>query len=213
MARQSVRMMMLVMMMTAWALVSGCSGHKGGSNPPTVEQGWQLFTAESYTQAIAEFEAVLAADTSNVEAYVGLGWSYAFADKLDSAANRFEDALAHNASLIDVHAGLSAVQLARGDRDGAITHANMVLVLDSTWAFVHYPGVDYLDVHLILAQAYFGKGGPSYAMAQAEVDYLDPTNGLNPVDSATWGVHPTYAAALLSEIQKIEESVGSEIVL
>ena len=212
MARQSTRVRLLVTVMTACVFVLGCSDGNG-PKPATVEKVWQLFTAGSYTQAIAEFEAVLATDTSKVEAYVGLGWSYAFTGKLDSAALRFDEALLRNASLIDANAGLSAVELAQGDRDQAITHAQAALLLDSAWAFAHYAGINHLDIRLILAQAYFGKGGHSYSLAQTEVNYLDPSNGLNPSNPASWGPHPTYAAALLKEIQKIEESVGAEMML
>ncbi|MBI3872764.1 MAG: hypothetical protein HY304_06785 [candidate division Zixibacteria bacterium] len=201
------------LMVGSCVVASGCGGGKGGPPPPTVEKGWQLFAAKDYTHAIAELGAVLAADSSVVEAYVGLGWSYAFIEKLDSAAGQFEAAIRRNSSLADAHAGLSAVGLAQGDRNQAITHAIEALQLDSTWTFAHYPGVNHLDLHLILAQAYFGNGSPSYHLAQVEVNYLDSHNGLDPGNPASWGSNPTYAAALLKEIQKIEESVGAEMML
>ncbi len=214
MKRRLQLLVLLLAGLSAAALLAGCGDSE--STPPepaTVDDGWRKFESGDYAGAISIFNEVLAEDSEENDARNGLGWAFAYSGELGSAKEQFETAIGRDSDLVDSRAGLSAVLLARGDTDGAITHASEALDLGDAWSFAHATGVDQLDLHLILAQAYFRRGGDDLAMAQAEADILDPSNDLDPAESSTWNGQPTYAAALLKLIQEIEESVGSEMFL
>jgi hypothetical protein len=83
----------------------------------------------------------------------------------------------------------------------------MVLSAEPAWVFSRRPSIDWFSIRLILAQAYFRLGAASFPNAQAHLDVLDPDNGLDPADSATWVVesvtYDTYAEALLKAIERL----------
>lgn len=192
------------------ALFAGCGDGKGTPmEPATVDDGWREFEAGNYGAAIGIFQDVLAEGDGENEARNGLGWSFAYSGDLDSARQWFDAAVARDSAMVDAEAGMSAVLLGLGDASGAAARAGAALDRDGEWSFSHRSGVDHDDLHLILAQAYFNLGEAEWSTAQAEVDLLDPANGLDPADSATWNGLPSYGAALLKEIEKIEEEVGS----
>lgn len=197
------------------ASLVGCSSKDGPTEPkPTaLEEAWEQFEAGEYTDAIASFRTILAEDGTLADGYNGLGWSFAFTGMLDSAAGHFSTAISSDANLVDPLACLSAVRLAQGDYDDAITHASDALAKNSSWTFAHRAGVDYRDLHLILAEAYFRQGETSFSAAQAQVDILNPSNGLDPGDSQTWNGYPSYAAALLKIIQTLEDQIGADMLL
>ncbi|MFC1475825.1 tetratricopeptide repeat protein [Candidatus Zixiibacteriota bacterium] len=192
---------------------TGCGGDPSAPRQPTLADAWQKFAAGDYESAITTFYAVLADDSTLTEGYTGLGWSFAFDGRLDSATTHLHTSIDHDSTAVDALALLSAVFLAQGDGETAIEHALVTLAQDSAWSFAHYSGIDYQDLHLILAAAYYGQGESSFVLAQAQVDILNPTNGLNPDNPDTWDGHPSYSAALLMMIQMIEEDIGAEIML
>ena len=201
-------------------LLVGCGGGDGGttSEPATLEDAWSEFEAGRYASAVSVFHEVLDNDPALNDANNGLGWSFAFGGQLDSAQGYFANAIAAsaksvNATLTDAKAGLSAVALALDSESDAISNATSVLDDEPDWEFEHANDVDYEDLRLILAQAYFAQGESSYPLVQAQLDVLDPANGLDSADSNTWNGQSTYAAALLLAIQKVEESVGSDMLL
>ncbi|HUU44472.1 MAG TPA: hypothetical protein VM118_01960, partial [Acidobacteriota bacterium] len=173
----------LIVVVCASLLAVHCGGGGNGSSGPSLTSAWEKFEAGQYDAAIAEFADVVGdvSDAAHLaEGYCGLGWSYAFDDQLDAAATSFASALNTGAESVDAAAGASAVALARGEHTDATSLAQAALAIDPDWSFNHYPGIDWKDLRLILAQAYFGLGAASYDDAQAEVDILDPDNGLDP---------------------------------
>lgn len=194
----------------------GCSSSDTPTEPPTkssLEKAWGHFEAGEYSDAISSFRSAVDEDGSLTDGYNGLGWSFAFSGMLDSASGHLSTAVSQNADLIAPLACLSAVRLAQGDYDDAITRANEALSIDGSWVFSHRGSIDYRDMHLILAEAYFRQGESSFPDAQAQVDILDPVNGLDPNDSQTWSGYPTYSAALLKVIQTLEEQIGADMLL
>lgn len=115
--------------------------------------------------------------------------------------------------MVAAYGGRAAVRLAAGNHEGAITDATAAIAADAEWSFDHGAGINVEDLHLILAQAWFGSGEEQFPQAQAQIDILDPVNGLSPLDPLSWGEAPTYAAALLIHIQEIEERIGAELAL
>ncbi len=196
--------------------LAGCGD--GGTNTPgpsgeiTLDDAWSVFEVGEYSDAVILFYEILAREPSSLLAESGLGWSFAFQGELDSAATHFAVAAA-GSSDAETYAGYAAVLLAVGNREGAIEMAEAALLEDPSWVFVHFEGVDYRDLRVILASAFFGQGPEFFVNAQEEVDRLAPDNGLSPGDPESWNGHPSYAAAILSEIQQIEAKHGAEILL
>jgi tetratricopeptide (TPR) repeat protein len=200
------------------ALTGNCGKSKKVTEPEvTAEelagQGWGLFESDHFSDAKARFSQAMAKDSAYADAYNGRGWCNAFLDLEDEAISDFLAANLKGLSQPDAYAGLAAIYVGDQKFQSAITSAKNALAMDPTYQFSHKTSVDYLDLHLILAQAYYGLGGEYLDSAQQEVDYLNPANDLNPADPMTWVVdgitYPTYAEALLKEIQRLEESIGA----
>lgn len=175
-------------------------------------EGWRLFEADDFAGAKPNFSQALARDINFADAYNGRGWCNLFLDLEDEAISDFDTANAKGLSKPDANVGLSAIYVGCQEFTKAITNAKTALFMDSTYQFSHKTSIDYLDLHLILAQAYYGIGGAYLDSAQQEVDYLNPDNNLDPAQSTTWIVngvtYVSYAEALLKEIQRLEESIG-----
>lgn len=201
------------------ASLTGC-----GSNdtfPPLIDVedgirlGWEAFERADYGRAEALFLATLRTDGRSAEARRGLGWTRAYAGDLDGAAANFEAALTLEMGHVDALAGLAAVEHALGEWSAAIGRAREALARDASWAFAHRAGVDAEDLRLIVAQAAALLGPALYDDAQAELDLLDPANGLDAADDATWVVdgetYATYRDALFAAIELVERRVGAPL--
>ena len=196
------------------SLCLGCSDDcVNGPDEMTLADAWGTFAGGEYDEAVTDFHTLIASDSSSSAAYSGLGWSFAFNDQLDSAHLAFDHALQLDSSLTDVLAGQSAVSHANGDFTSAIVEASMALALEPEWSFAHNPTIDYRDLHLIMAEAYFALGDGYYASALQRVKILNPGSTLSPDDAQTWDNHPTYAAALLKEIETLEAIIGADMLL
>lgn len=206
-----------VLILILLVLTSSCGkGGKGTEPEKSAEEltgeGWGLFESDDFTDAKAKFNEALSKDVNYADAYNGRGWCNAFLDLEDEAISDFNTANTKGLSKPDAHAGLAGIFLAEQEFASAISNAKAVLSDDSAYQFSHRISINHLDLHLILAQAYYGLGGTYLYSAQQEVDYLNPSNNLNPADPITWVVngvaYGTYAEALLKEIQRLEESIG-----
>jgi tetratricopeptide (TPR) repeat protein len=200
------------------ALTGNCGKSKKVTEPEvTAEelagQGWGLFESDDFSDAKAKFSQAMAKDSAYADAYNGRGWCNAFLDLEDEAISDFLAANLKGLSKPDAYAGLAAMYVGDQEFQSAITNAKNALAMDLTYQFSHKTSIDYLDLHLILAQAYYGLGGEYLDSAQQEVDYLNPGNDLNPADPMTWVVdgitYYAYAEALLKEIQRLEEAIGA----
>lgn len=212
-ARRSTKMLASII---AAAALSAC-----GSNdlvvPPgeQLANGWTQFEAGDYERADAYFLSALATDSTLAEAHTGLGWSAAFAGDLEAASDRFTRALILAPVNTDALAGAAAVALARGNRADAITNARAAIDGDLAWTFDHKDGVDVEDLRLVLAQALVLEGAARYAEAQAELDLLDPENGLDAGEPASWvvgsAIYASYGEALVAALEDVEVRVGAAL--
>ncbi len=175
-----------------------------------VNEGWQEYENGNYSQALTKFKGALShVLTQDVErAHNGLGWTYAAnsLDSLDKSRESFDAAIQRRANFTEAFAGRGFVYLAQKRYNSAIDDFARALELDASFAFSHNPEINANDLRLGLAEAYFFK--QNLTDAQAQVDLLDPGNGLNPGSSDTWVVDgvtfATYAEALLAWIEKLK---------
>ena len=188
------------------------STNGGKSAAELTAEGWGLFESSNFPSGKGKFSEALGKDGEYADAYNGRGWCNAFLDRDTEAISDFDAANSKGLGQLDAYAGLAGVYLGNQEFPSAISNAKTVLSEDSSYQFSHQPAIDSLDLHLILAQAYYGLGGAYVDSAQQRVDYLNPANNLDPTNPATWVVsgvtYSTYAEALLKEIQRLEEDIG-----
>lgn len=168
---------------------------------------WAKYESGLYWEAIDLFKQLLKQVPTSFDACNGLGWCYAVPaiDSLRTSLEYFRMAINLKANFPDAYAGRGFVQLALKYYAFAIDDFKNVLAANANYVFVHNRQVDYRDIRLGLAQAYFYS--QNYALAQTQVDFLAPTNGLKADDSTTWivdgKVYASYAEALLAWIEKL----------
>jgi hypothetical protein len=213
--RNNIRNLVFIGLLSG-LLFFACGGKKGTTPEKTAEEltaeAWSLFESADYVAAKSGFDQALSKDANYADAYNGRGWSNGFLDLNDDALADFQSAIAKGLNQPDAHVGLAGLYLGKEEFQNATTHALAALSLDSDYSFAHKSSINYLDLHLILAQAYYGLGGDYLDSAQVEVDYLNPANHLDPADPNTWKVsgqtYATYPEALLKEIQRLEQIIG-----
>jgi hypothetical protein len=212
--RRVTRIVSLISMSILLVVFVSCSKGTNGdkSAAELTAEGWELFESSNFPSGKAKFSQALGKDGEYADAYNGRGWCNAFLDLDTEAISDFDAANSKGLGQPDTYAGLAGVYVGNQEFLSAISNAKTVLSQDSSYQFSHQPAIDSLDLHLILAQAYYGLGGAYIDSAQQRVDYLNPANDLDPINPATWVVsgfaYGTYAEALLKEIQLLEEIIG-----
>lgn len=202
----------LTLMLLVVSVNCGKSTKHEKSAAELTAEGWVLFESDNFDGAKPKFSEAMGKDANYADAYNGRGWCSAFLDQDTEATSDFNAANSKGLGQPDAYAGLAGVYVGNQEFLSALSNAKTVLSQDSSYQFSHQPAVDSLDLHLILAQAYYGLGGAYIDSAQQRVDYLNPANDLDPGNPATWVVsgdtYGTYAEALLKEIQRLEEDIG-----
>lgn len=174
-----------------------------------LDRAWPNFEQKQYLEALIDFKAALSISVNLSEAYLGSGWSYAFLDSLDEAQQQFDGAIFFDKQLLDAYVGRGMVLLSKNKYFLSIADLTYVLEKDSIYVFDRNTNIDYKDIHIALAEAYFYQA--KYSKAQEQVDILWPENGLDPQKSSTWNIdstaYATFQEALLSAIEKLKAIV------
>ena len=207
-------------MLTGLLLISaaGCGGGTGeggtfGSAETLTYEAWDDYRKGSDTKKAEDlFNNALNLDPTHSDALNGLGWlifrSAAQADAqeqtqlLDAAKTNFQKATFADPENVDAWVGLAGVQLVQGNWQAAANSASTALSLDSRFFSIH-DNIDYRNVHLILAEAYFFLGSFEHSEATP-----DPNNTLHHLDVLSPGFKKLYRDDELTPpdlILKIEE--------
>ncbi len=195
-------------------LVTGCSksgttdpGDGGGGGETRdaayyVDQGWASYDAGDFIDARSQFERALNLDSTYVPAISGGAWTSIELGYTGLSQSEFERAIAESSGYIPAHGGravtshaeaLNIPQLAAERLPVTIEAASKVLELGGeNWQFDRIESIDARHMRVLLALTYFEMA--KYSDAQAQIDILDPGNGLNPGD-------PDYTRLLLIEIE------------
>lgn len=193
----------------------GCGGDGGGGPSDTAASltaaGWALFEQGEYEAAIEKFNEAIDLDATYADAYNGLGWSNAKLDLLTLALHNFGLCIINDNSLADPYAGCTPVyrdyefpaaafaEDTTAHFDSALASAQQALSRDAGYEFSHDQSFDYQDLHLIMAQSYFGKG--DFLSAKAEVELLGYEGTLDPES-------PTWPQELADAIEELEVGIG-----
>jgi tetratricopeptide (TPR) repeat protein len=190
----------------------GESGTGGPTAAEKIAEGWTAFEAEDFATAYNSFVEAISLKPVNAEAHHGLGWARLMLGELSQAQSSFNSANNYGLSGPDADAGLAFVYRDLPDLNQAITKARAVLAASSSWSFSHRTSVDWHDLRLVIAQCSYRLGEGTFDDAQAELDILDPDNGLDDAVSGTWVVggitYGTYAEALLMALEALESTIG-----
>ena len=199
----------------------GCGGGTAtggttGSAENLSFEGWSDYRSGDYATSESLFLDALSLDGKFAEAYNGLGWlkfqqSGQEENKerrdafLASARTNFQKATAADPENVDAWVGLSGLELHLGNWASARDAANRALTLNPRY-FSSHDNIDFKDVHLILAEAFFFLG----AFIDG-VETRDPNNSLYHIDAVSPGYKKFYIDNKLSPpdlIVKIGELQG-----
>ena len=170
-----------------------------------INSGWVNFEIGEYLIAIEDFNSAISKDASASEAYSGIGWSRIRLDMIDEAQIGFLTALDGNYAGKETLAGLAAISLVTEEYTTAIGFAESILNIDPDWIFEHDNSIDYKDVWLIVATAYFHEG--NFAEVEAAILKIDSSYSIDQNNSATWiagtNSYNSYQEAVAAYLQSL----------
>ncbi len=196
---------MLLVAALGMALLIGCGSDdsEAPTQPTTAagltQQGWAQFEAGNYSGARESFVAAIGLNASYGEAYNGRGWSAMKLRSYAEALGAFDGALEHGLGTADPLVGRAIVvrALEPESHQAVIDDASGALALDPDYHFAHDAEVDWQDVRLLMAHAFFGL--QAYDQANAQVGML----GGNVQDPAS----PNFVRDLLMEIERLSDPI------
>lgn len=173
---KKVYLLLIATLLFSLVLVYGC-GKDGGDGRPNaqelIDQGWTKFSAGDYGGAASDFNAALGLDPEAEEACLGLGWAELRRSNAGLAENAFITYLSKiSGTDQDAAAGLAFAYDAQDKHGDAIEKAEEVLSANPSWSFTHDPGVNHLDVALVLAEAYYQTAQYSQSLSIVQ-EYFD----------------------------------------
>jgi len=179
---------------------AGCGDETVTPPPNKVDVGWTAFASGDLDEAKTQFESALADDPGDSEANNGLGWTRLRLDELDGAITSFEAALTNGFTGPDPDAGKAIILRDRVPLDypAAISAALAALAKNANFVFSHDTSLDWRDLRLVLAHAYYATG--AYGSAGAEVTALGGTAPDSQADD--------YPRQLLAEIERLTRQYG-----
>jgi tetratricopeptide (TPR) repeat protein len=184
----------------------GCGGDGGGGPSDTAASltaaGWALFEQGEYEAAIMKFNQALGLDATYADAHNGRGWSNAKLDSLPQSLASFGECITFDNTLADAYAGCAPVYRDYENEpahfDSAIAVAYQALMLAPDYSFSHDGQFNSDDLHLIMAQSYYGLG--EFLDAYSQVVAL----GGGPLDTES----DTFVEELAAEIEELEGDIG-----
>ena len=184
-----------------------------GENEESITRnGWVWFAQNQMDSATFYFDEALLQNDKYGWAFIGRGWVQLRQGELLEALSNFNTGLTFDPTILDGRVGRAAINLSFNAYDNVISDGNYVLNTDGNYVFEYDETVDYRDVHIFLAQAYYAKG--DFESVQAHCNILDPNNGLDPAMPSSWVVngvtYGTYLEALLGLIQYLVLQYGGE---
>lgn len=176
----------------------------------TLQNAWEYFKMNNYDMAYTTFESVIAFDADNEEAYNGRAWCSLLLNDVESAIIDFEIAIDKGNTSLDLHAGLAGAYISKDEFELAILKSNYVINTDPAYTFTYEPEINYLDMHLILAMAYFHTGDLQSSYRQILI--LDPDISIGENNSSTWiyngQQYDSYAETLMAVIDNLDVLFG-----
>lgn len=168
-------------------LGAGCGGGGNGGQDTAsshITAGWNDYKISAYDSAISEFSKALTLNPTDSEAssaYCGSGWCYRQKGDYEETITKCNLAISRNSINADAYLAKASAYLSKGggksDFEEAVTAANQVLTINSSYSFPYDSNINYVDVYSLLAVAHLNLG--NYSEARNYVDIVlaeDPNN-------------------------------------
>ncbi|MFC1500648.1 tetratricopeptide repeat protein [Candidatus Zixiibacteriota bacterium] len=192
------------------AIFAGGSLSSCGKKGPTrvdevdrlINEGWQLFASEQYTEALAKFDDALLELSQHPDALHGRGWSLAYLEQFNDARIAFVNAKELSFDNPDIWAGGAFVYSALGDQDQVVYWAEIALGTQAEitgagqWVFSKNDAITHIHLRLVLAKAYWVRG--SYVQCGEQLDIIE--SGVS---------HGGSAQLLLDDLSRLTALNGS----
>ncbi len=185
--------------------LTGC-GKKGPTRLDEVDrlinEGWELFAGEQYTQALARFDDALAELSQYPDALHGRGWSLAYLGQFNDARTALVTAKELSFDDPDIWAGGAFVFSALGNQDQVVFWAETAFGAQeeisgtTQWVFSRNKSITHIHLRLVLAKAYLVRG--SYVQCSDQLDIIEP--GIS---------HGGSAQILLDDLSRLTAQYGS----
>ncbi len=195
------------------AVAAGACSKKSTSNGPSdisqlLADGWAAWESSQYSSSYDIFLDAVSHDPADAEARNGIGWAKLFLGELHSAIGSFDYAIYLELPTFDATLGMAFALRDSADYSNAVLNAQKIVDAMPRYTFSHRASINWKDIRLLIAQCSFRRGQQYFDIAQANVDTLDPTNGLDPESPASWVVggvtYNAYPEALLKKIEALE---------
>lgn len=167
--------------------------------------GWQEFSIEKYNTSITYFDQVLAKDSINTTANIGKGWSLLMLDinDLDSIEVFLRKGLKDAAWKSDARCGLAVIRFHQQQYTEIETLIDLVLADKPEYFFQYKPTIDWHDLLLLKAQAFFFI--EEYNKAWYTIQRLTAVYSLNPNDHSSWIVDEKKYFSFEAALSKVIE--------
>ncbi|MBM3329952.1 MAG: hypothetical protein FJY67_10880 [Calditrichaeota bacterium] len=196
----------VVVAATTAILIIGCAkdddsnGSGGRTAAEALAAGWDAFETGDYATAHSNFTEATGLDSRLSDAYNGLGWSSGrMPGRLSEAGTHFGRSLGLDTTRYDALGGWAFAVYQSGDYAAAIAKADSLLRRRPGWRFLHQQTIDFRDVKLMMAAAWYQTG--NYSASYAVVQELNPAFE---ADVRT----PSGRRELMEEIERLRRIYG-----
>ncbi len=204
------------MLAVLWLVGAGCEKAEkiaADNMEPSFEQlirdGWYAFQNGDYTQALQQFEQAWQKDSTDIEINVALGWTLLLYDAGDlQRSERLLQKAVHNATFkSDARCGLVVIRFLQEQYTEIESLVDLILANKPNYFFRYNPSIDWHDLMLIKAQAYFHTD--EFDKAWQAVTAISTVFTLDPNDHRTWIIQDvryfSFEAALAKAIEILSE--------
>ncbi|MCF7885745.1 MAG: hypothetical protein K9M80_04540 [Candidatus Marinimicrobia bacterium] len=190
----------------------GSSTGTGPSETKYIKSGWQYFTEKKYSMAVQSFNQALEEAPEDLEAKLGKGWSLLMKDTsgTDEIINLLKSGVSAQELKLDAFCALTSVHLVQKEYTQAINSADTLLSNEPNYVFQYNTKIDWKDITIIKAQAYFLNR--NYTQAWNTIVDISELN-LAPNDSKSWVIdgqeYLSFPAVLSVEIANLSREYMS----
>ena len=167
--------------------------------------GWAEFSAGNYNGSLTYFNKVLSEYSDNVSANVGKGWLLLMQnhDDLSAIANHLQKGVLDDNWKADARCGLAVTKLIQKQYSYIEVLVDLILNDYPDYFFQYKPSIDWHDLLVVKAQAYFMT--KKYDLAWETIQQLTSDYALNPEDPKSWVVNETVYFSFEAALSKIIE--------
>lgn len=185
--------------------LGGCGitggGEEGGEG--ALATAWNRYRQGNYEAALADFSELASDGALLPEALEGQGWCRLMLAQPSQAAPLFRQSLLADDNRNSARAGEAFARRDSSPPDygRVISQARETLNRQPAYRFPHDTRIDWLDLHLLMAQAFFYRQELDSSLGHCRV--IDPGLALSASDTLSWGEAGSFEHALFLTLQDL----------